>query len=543
MTTHTPVSQNCIRNFSIIAHIDHGKSTLSDRLIQTCGGLEEREMREQVLDSMEIERERGITIKAQSVTLFYQAKDGLTYQLNFIDTPGHVDFSYEVSRSLAACEGALLVVDAAQGVEAQTVATCYTAVEQGLLVLPVLNKIDLPQADPDRVRQEIEDVIGIDAVDALEVSAKAGIGIADLLERLVANIPAPGGDLHAPLQALIIDSWFDNYLGVVSLVRIKNGCLRKGEKIKVMSSGKEYTADQLGIFTPKRKPLSQLQVGEVGYVVASIKDIFGAPVGDTLTHVKNPCSTPLPGFKQMKPQVYAGFLLERRDEVMSDARSGRLGVGIIGAGRVGPIIGAALAGANHAIVGITAVSEHSRERADTILPGVPILEVPDLVERSELVVLAVPDSELPALIAGLAATASWQAGQLVMHTAPGFGVGILAPALALGAIPLAIHPAMEFTGTTLDLARLHETYFAVTAPAPVLPIAQALVVEMGGEPVVVAEADRAAYAEAISTASAFSRSIVDQATGILAEIGIERPGIFLSSLVRSSVDNALMRAG
>lgn len=228
---------------------------------------------------------------------------------------------------------------------------------------------------------------------------------------------------------------------------------------------------------------------------------------------------------------------------MSDARSGRLGVGIIGAGRVGPIIGAALAGANHAIVGITAVSEHSRERADTILPGVPILEVPDLVERSELVVLAVPDSELPALIAGLAATASWQAGQLVMHTAPGFGVGILAPALALGAIPLAIHPAMEFTGTTLDLARLHETYFAVTAPAPVLPIAQALVVEMGGEPVVVAEADRAAYAEAISTASAFSRSIVDQATGILAEIGIERPGIFLSSLVRSSVDNALMRAG
>ena len=296
-----------IRNFSIIAHIDHGKSTLADRFIQVCGGLSVREMKSQVLDSMDIERERGITIKAQSVTLYYDAKDGKRYQLNFIDTPGHVDFAYEVSRSLAACEGALLVVDAAQGVEAQTVATCYTAIEQGLEVLPVLNKIDLPQADPDRAKQEIEDVVGIDAVEAVEVSAKTGIGVDALLEELVAKIPAPTGDADAPLEALIIDSWFDSYLGVVSLVRIMQGKLNKGDKIKIMSTGRDYSADHVGIFTPKREALKQLNTGEVGYIVASIKDIFGAPVGDTITHAKHGSDKMLPGFKKVKPQVYAGL--------------------------------------------------------------------------------------------------------------------------------------------------------------------------------------------------------------------------------------------
>lgn len=296
-----------IRNFSIIAHIDHGKSTLSDRLIQVCGGLSEREMSAQVLDSMELERERGITIKAQSVTLSYQAKDGQNYQLNFIDTPGHVDFSYEVSRSLAACEGALLVVDAAQGVEAQTVAVCYTALEQGLEVLPVLNKIDLPQADADRVIHEIEDIIGIPASDAVRVSAKTGFGIEELLERLIQVIPPPEGDPTAPLQALIIDSWFDAYLGVVSLVRIKNGCLKVGEKIQVMSTGRSYIADKLGIFTPKRQEQMQLSAGEVGFIIAGVKDIHGAPVGDTLTHTSKPATHALPGFKRVHPQVFAGL--------------------------------------------------------------------------------------------------------------------------------------------------------------------------------------------------------------------------------------------
>ena len=296
-----------IRNFSIIAHIDHGKSTLADRLIQYCGGLSEREMAAQVLDSMEIERERGITIKAQSVTLNYQAKDGKSYQLNFIDTPGHVDFSYEVSRSLAACEGALLLVDAAQGVEAQTVAVCYTAIEQNLEVLPVLNKIDLPQADPDRICQEIEDIIGIDAHHALPVSAKTGKGITTLLEQIVQTIPAPQGQPEAPLKALIIDSWFDSYLGVVSLVRVKDGVLRKGDKMQVISTGKAYLVDNIGIFKPKRTETTILQAGEVGYVIAGIKDIHGAPVGDTLTLAKQPATDALPGFQQVQPQVYAGL--------------------------------------------------------------------------------------------------------------------------------------------------------------------------------------------------------------------------------------------
>ena len=296
-----------IRNFSIIAHIDHGKSTLADRFIQLCGGLAAREMEEQVLDSMDIERERGITIKAQSVALKYRAKDGVEYSLNFIDTPGHVDFSYEVSRSLAACEGALLVVDASQGVEAQTVAVCYTAIDQGLEVLAVLNKIDLPQADPQRVIQEIEDIIGIEAKNALGVSAKKGTGIPELLEQLIATIPAPTGDPTAPLQALIIDSWFDSYLGVVSLVRVKQGTVRTGEKIKVMSSGKEHLAEQVGIFTPKRQVKNALSAGEVGYLVAGIKEIHGAPVGDTLTSAKNSALMPLPGFKKIKPQVFAGL--------------------------------------------------------------------------------------------------------------------------------------------------------------------------------------------------------------------------------------------
>jgi len=303
-----------IRNFSIIAHIDHGKSTLSDRLIQTCGGLTHREMAAQVLDSMDLERERGITIKAQSVTLDYHAKDGKTYQLNFIDTPGHVDFSYEVSRSLSACEGALLVVDAAQGVEAQSVANCYTAIEQGLEVLPVLNKMDLPQADPERVRQEVEEVIGIDASGAIACSAKTGVGIEEVLEALVKVIPPPEGDVDAPLQALIIDSWFDNYLGVVSLVRVKNGTLRKKDKILVKSTGQAHQIDAVGIFTPKRKETDTLRAGEVGFVVAGIKDIHGAPVGDTLIHAKYPDVDSLPGFKKVQPQVYAGLFPTSSDD-------------------------------------------------------------------------------------------------------------------------------------------------------------------------------------------------------------------------------------
>ncbi|HHF7319273.1 TPA: translation elongation factor 4 [Haemophilus influenzae] len=303
-----------IRNFSIIAHIDHGKSTLSDRLIQTCGGLSDREMEAQVLDSMDLERERGITIKAQSVTLNYQAKDGETYQLNFIDTPGHVDFSYEVSRSLAACEGALLVVDAGQGVEAQTLANCYTAIEMDLEVVPILNKIDLPAADPERVAEEIEDIVGIDAMEAVRCSAKTGVGIEDVLEEIVAKIPAPEGDPNEPLQALIIDSWFDNYLGVVSLVRIKNGVLRKGDKIKVMSTGQTYNVDRLGIFTPKQEDTTVLECGEVGWVVCAIKDILGAPVGDTLTHQHNSATEVLPGFKKVKPQVYAGLFPVSSDD-------------------------------------------------------------------------------------------------------------------------------------------------------------------------------------------------------------------------------------
>ena len=304
---HIIVPQTHIRNFSIIAHIDHGKSTLADRLIQLCGGLSDREMTAQVLDSMDIERERGITIKAQSVTLFYKASNGEMYQLNFIDTPGHVDFSYEVSRSLFACEGALLVVDAAQGVEAQTVATCYTAINENLYVLPVLNKMDLPQSDPDKVKREIEEIIGIDAADALPVSAKSGMGIPELIEQLIEKIPAPTGDYDAPLQALIIDSWFDSYLGVVSLVRVKQGVLKVGDKIRVMSTGRDHLVDGVGIFTPKRHPLPQLSAGEVGYIVAGIKDIFGAPVGDTLTLTKKPAEQPLPGFKKVKPQVFAGL--------------------------------------------------------------------------------------------------------------------------------------------------------------------------------------------------------------------------------------------
>lgn len=306
-----------IRNFSIIAHIDHGKSTLSDRLIQTCGGLSDREMEAQVLDSMDLERERGITIKAQSVTLNYKAKDGETYQLNFIDTPGHVDFSYEVSRSLAACEGALLVVDAGQGVEAQTLANCYTAIEMDLEVVPILNKIDLPAADPERVAEEIEDIVGIDAMEAVRCSAKTGVGIEDVLEEIVAKIPAPEGDPNAPLQALIIDSWFDNYLGVVSLVRIKNGVLRKGDKIKVMSTGQTYNVDRLGIFTPKQEDTTVLECGEVGWVVCAIKDILGAPVGDTLTHQHNSATDVLPGFKKVKPQVYAGLFPVSSDDYES----------------------------------------------------------------------------------------------------------------------------------------------------------------------------------------------------------------------------------
>src|ERR1700751_3705400 len=296
-----------IRNFSIIAHVDHGKSTLADRFIQLCGGLADREMQAQVLDSMELERERGITIKAQSVTLHYSARDGERYQLNMIDTPGHVDFSYEVSRSLAACDGALLVVDASQGVEAQSVANCYTAIEQGVEVLPVINKIDLPSADPERVTREIEEIIGIEAGDAARVSAKTGDGVAELLEVLIRRIPAPRGDGAAPLQALIIDSWFDNYVGVVSLVRVMNGSVKSGDRIRVVSTGRSHYVDRLGRFTPKAVVEEELATGEVGFVVAGIKEIDGAPVGDTITLENRPAAAPLPGFKQIKPRVFAGL--------------------------------------------------------------------------------------------------------------------------------------------------------------------------------------------------------------------------------------------
>jgi GTP-binding protein LepA len=296
-----------IRNFSIIAHVDHGKSTLADRFIQICGGLAAREMQDQVLDSMELERERGITIKAQSVTLFYKAADGERYQLNMIDTPGHVDFSYEVSRSLAACDGALLVVDATQGVEAQSVANCNTALEQGLEVLPAINKIDLPSAEPERVAKEIEEIIGIEARDAIRVSAKTGEGVQELLERLIERIPPPKGDPDAPLQALIIDSWFDNYMGVVSLVRVVNGSLKLGDKIRVMSTGRSHGVDRLGRFTPKSIAEPLLATGDVGFVVAGIKEIDGAPVGDTITLEHRPSAQPLPGFKQIQPRVFAGL--------------------------------------------------------------------------------------------------------------------------------------------------------------------------------------------------------------------------------------------
>lgn len=296
-----------IRNFSIIAHIDHGKSTIADRFIQICGGLSEREMEAQVLDSMDLERERGITIKAQSVTLDFTANDGKTYQLNFIDTPGHVDFSYEVSRSLAACEGALLVVDAAQGVEAQSVANCYTAIEQGLEVLPVLNKIDLPSAEPERVITEIEEIIGIEAEDALRVSAKTGLGIEDLLNALVQHIPAPEGDSDAPLEALIIDSWFDSYVGVISLIRVMNGCIKTKDKMHIMSTGRTYQVEKVGVFNPKRFDKKMLGTGEVGYVIAGIKEIDAAPVGDTITLADRKTTKPLPGFQEMRPRVFAGL--------------------------------------------------------------------------------------------------------------------------------------------------------------------------------------------------------------------------------------------
>jgi GTP-binding protein LepA len=303
-----------IRNFSIIAHVDHGKSTLADRFIQLCGGLEAREMEDQVLDSMELERERGITIKAQSVSLRYRAPGGEEYQLNLIDTPGHVDFSYEVSRSLAACEGALLVVDAAQGVEAQSVANCYTAIEQGLEVVPVINKIDLPSADPTRVIKEIEEIIGIEAQNAVRVSAKTGENVPELLEELVRRVPAPSGDPEGPLQALIIDSWFDNYVGVVSLVRVMNGALRNGSKIRMWSTGRAHTVDKLGRFTPKSVPSDALNTGEVGFVIAGIKEINGAPVGDTITLDARPCSAPLEGFKQVQPRVFAGLFPVQSDD-------------------------------------------------------------------------------------------------------------------------------------------------------------------------------------------------------------------------------------
>ena len=303
-----------IRNFSIIAHIDHGKSTLADRFIQRCGGLSEREMAAQVLDSMDIERERGITIKAQSVTLNYKAQNGEIYELNFIDTPGHVDFSYEVSRSLYACEGALLVVDAAQGVEAQSVANCYTAIEQGLEVVPVLNKMDLPQAEPDRVKEEIANIIGLDASDAIACSAKNGLGIDDLLEQLIDKIPPPSVDRTLPTQALIIDSWFDSYLGVVSLVRVIQGALKKGQKIRVKSTGRDWQVGDVGVFTPKRLSTESLRAGQVGFMIAGIKDIHGAPVGDTLVDSKFSETDALPGFQKVKPQVYAGLFPVSADD-------------------------------------------------------------------------------------------------------------------------------------------------------------------------------------------------------------------------------------
>jgi len=306
-----------IRNFSIIAHIDHGKSTMADRFIQLCGGLSDREMEAQILDSLDIEKERGITIKAQSVTLHYDAKNGERYQLNFIDTPGHVDFSYEVSRSLAACEGALLVVDAGQGVEAQSVANCYTAIEQGLEVIPVLNKMDLPHAEPDRVRMEIEEIIGIDASDAVCASAKTGMGIDEILEQIIAKVPPPAGDRDGKLQALIIDSWFDNYLGVVSLVRVMAGTLKKGDKIIAKSIGKTQIADSIGVFTPKRHETGVLAAGEVGFVVAGIKDIHGAPVGDTITLASTAEVDALAGFQQIQPQVYAGLFPVSSDDFES----------------------------------------------------------------------------------------------------------------------------------------------------------------------------------------------------------------------------------
>jgi len=308
------MDQKYIRNFSIIAHVDHGKSTLADRFIQLCDGLSEREMSAQVLDTMDIERERGITIKAQSVTLDFAAEDGNTYHLNFIDTPGHVDFSYEVSRSLSACEGALLVVDAAQGVEAQSVANCYTAVELGLEVIPVLNKVDLPSAEPERVKQEIEDIIGIEATHALAVSAKTGSGVVEVLEQLVRDVPRPTGDPDAPLKALIIDSWFDNYLGVVSLIRVVDGTVGKRDKIELMSSNNQHQVDQVGVFTPKRELRDDLSAGEVGFLVAGIKDIHGAPVGDTITSAKTPATEPLPGFATMQPRVFAGLFPTEDDD-------------------------------------------------------------------------------------------------------------------------------------------------------------------------------------------------------------------------------------
>ena len=299
--------QKNIRNFSIIAHIDHGKSTLADRLIQSCGGLADREMDEQVLDSMDLERERGITIKAQTVTLKYKAKDNQDYILNLIDTPGHVDFTYEVSRSLAACEGGLLVVDASQGVEAQTVANCYTALDQNVEVFTVLNKIDLASADPERVKKEVEDVIGIDASDAILCSAKTGLGIPDILEKIISFVPAPKGDPNNPLQALIIDAWFDNYVGVVMLVRIVEGSLATKDKVTLMSTGRNYAADQVGIFTPKPLIKDKLVAGEVGFIIAGIKELATAKVGDTITGTQNPAEKPLPGFREIKPQVFAGL--------------------------------------------------------------------------------------------------------------------------------------------------------------------------------------------------------------------------------------------
>ena len=304
---HFIIDMQNIRNFSIIAHIDHGKSTIADRFIEHCGGLSDREMSSQVLDTMDIEKERGITIKSQSVSLEYNARNGQTYLLNFIDTPGHVDFSYEVSRSLSACEGALLIVDASQGVEAQTVANCNTAMDQGLEVLAVLNKIDLPAAEPERVVDEIEDVIGVEAHDAVLASAKSGIGIEEILEQIVGKIPAPKGDSNASIKALIIDSWFDNYLGVVSLIRVIDGEIKVKTKIKIFSNGKEYSVDEVGIFTPKRTKTESLKAGEVGYLIASIKNIDGAPVGDTITGSKNPVDSPLEGFKPVQPRVFAGL--------------------------------------------------------------------------------------------------------------------------------------------------------------------------------------------------------------------------------------------